>query len=359
MLDIDAILRMAASRTATDVHLCEDQPPMVRIDSELIETALEPVRKADLKHSLLALMNDKQREEFIQLGETDFGFSLDKLARIRANVYKQRTKIAAAFRLIPISVPTMEEVGLSPYIKDLIERRQGMLLVTGPTGSGKSTTIASMINHINSIRRCHIVTIEDPIEYIFENKLAKISQRQIGDDTQSFSRALKFVLRQDPDIIFIGEMRDAETIMASITCAETGHFVYSTLHTNDCAQTIDRIIDSFPGYQQNQVRMQLAMLLEVILSQMLIKGAQGGIVPIREVMVATTAVRNIIREGKVQQLYSIMQTSKAGGMVTFDEALFEAFKSGKISFDTAYLYSKNKDEFNRKGGRDKQSLMMK
>lgn len=348
MADLGQLFKFAIEKHATDIHLGINIPPLIRIDGDLLETSLPKLTQLEIEQMIFTLVNEKQKKEFLETGELDFGYTYQNSCRFRVNVYKERGSTAAAFRLIPVSIPTLEAIGLPKSIESVLDLIFGLILVTGPTGCGKSTTLAAMINYLNNKVAKHIVTVEDPIEYIFPRIRCKVSQREVARDTKTFLSALKYVLRQDPDIILIGEMRDLETTMAAITCAETGHLVMSTLHTIDTSQTVDRIIDSFSAEQQNQIRFQLSMLLQAIISQRLLKRTNGGLIAAREILIATDSVRNLIREQKTQQLYSVLQTSAKDAMLTMDQSIYSLYKSGLISRDTAYQNAKNKEDFKRK-----------
>lgn len=348
MADINQLFRLVLEKRATDLHLSVNLPPMIRIDGELFETSMPKLSQFEIEQMLFGIISEKQRKDYLEFGELDFAYTFQNSCRFRVNVFKERGNISSALRAIPVAIPSMDAIGLPKSIESVLDLIVGLVLVTGPTGSGKSTTLAAMINYLNNKVYKHVVTIEDPVEYMFPKVKCKFSQREIGKDTQSFAAALKYVLRQDPDIILVGEMRDPETIMAAITCAETGHLVFSTLHTVDTAQTVDRIIDSFPGHQQNQVRFQVSMLLQAIISQRLLKRVPNGLIAAREILIATDAVRNIVREQKTQQIYSILQTSNKDGMQTMDVSIMNLFKAGLISRETAIANFKNKEDFKRK-----------
>jgi twitching motility protein PilT len=308
----------------------------MRIDGALTAMNYARVTPPDSQRIAYDIMTDEQIQKFETNLELDFSYSLAKIARFRVNVYHQRGSVGAAFRLIPSTIQTFQELGLPQVLEDLVRRPRGFVLVTGPTGSGKSTTLASMIEYINRHEAVHIITVEDPIEYLHHHKESVIEQREVGADTSSFATALKYVLRQDPDVILFGEMRDLETVQAALTAAETGHLVLATLHTQDAVQTIDRIIDVFPSYQQQQVRIQLASTLQGIISQQLLPIIDGrSRVVATEVLIATPAIRNMIRDAKTHQLPTAMQTGHQYGMRTMDESLADLYRSGRISLDTA------------------------
>ncbi len=340
MYDIGELLLRVRSEGGSDLHLTVGIAPVIRIHGKLCPVDGPPLTAQDTKELVLSIMTETQRAALETEREHDFAYSLPGEARFRANAYYQRNSLGAAFRLIPKNIRTFEELGLPPVLKEMADKRRGLILVTGPTGSGKSTTLAAAIDHINRTRSEHIVTIEDPIEYLHTHIKSVVNQREVGSDTQSFMRALRHVLRQDPDVILIGEMRDLETVSSALTAAETGHLVFAMLHTNDAVQTVDRIIDVFPPYQQSQVRTQLAGALQGVVSQQLLPTPDGdGRVLAVEVMVATHGVRNIIREGKAHQLCTIMQTGSQQGMVTMDSSLADMYLRGRISYDTAMHHS--------------------
>jgi twitching motility protein PilT len=342
-LDMREILRIALERGASDVHLVSDAPPTLRVHGELRPLSdVEPLTPNVVRRLLFSLLSHGQRELYDLEKELDFALSVTGGHRFRVNAHQQRGTAAVSIRLIPNSVPPLESLGLPLIVRDLATRNQGLVLVTGPTGSGKSTTLAAMIDLINHRRCCHVITIEDPIEFVHRNDLALIEQREIGEDSKSFAAALKYILRQDPDVILIGEMRDPETIAAALTAAETGHLVLATLHANDAPATVDRIVDVFPPYQQSQIRTQLASELLAVLSQRLVRRADGqGRLGVFEVMVGTPAVRTLIRENKLHQLASVMETSARDGMITMDRALLDLVKRGAVSLDEAMRYLRN------------------
>jgi twitching motility protein PilT len=346
------LVRRAVEKNASDLHLRAGDWPRLRMDGELfiVEDA-QPTSEEEMHAYLYGMLTKKQIASFEGTHELDFSFGVPNLCRVRVNLYFQRGQFCASLRVIPNRIPTMEEIYLPPACYEFVKMHKGLVLVTGPTGSGKSTTLAAMLNHINASRRCHILTIEDPVEYLYENKLATVSQREVLLDTGSFGAALRHAFRQDPDVVMIGEMRDLETMQAAITLAETGHLTFSTLHTGEASQTIHRIIDSFPPHQQTQVRLQLAMSLEGIISQVLLplKG-QAGRVAAREVLVCNRGVKNLIREGKIPQIATAMQTGTDDGMVTMDAALVEYYRKGLITYETALGSSFDKREFADRSG---------
>ncbi|TLM73378.1 MAG: type IV pilus twitching motility protein PilT [Actinobacteria bacterium] len=333
-------------RGGSDLHVTVGSPPGIRIRGEIVPVenhkALSP---KDTMAMLLSLLSEEQRKRFETELELDFAYSIPGLSRFRANVFQQRNSMGAVFRVIPINIPTFEQLGLPKVCRYLAERPRGLVLVTGPTGSGKSTTLAAMVDHINATRSLHIITMEDPIEFMHRNKKAYVNQREIGEDTHSFSSALKRVLRQDPDVILVGEMRDLETISAAITAAETGHLVLATLHTTGGPETIDRIIDVFPPHQQQQVRMQLSNTLEGVLSQVLLRSTDGrSRVMAMEIMLGIPAIRNLIREGKTHQMPTIIQGGASLGMQTLDQSLKNLLQGGKCSFEEAIGKAQNPRE---------------
>ncbi|MCS6830188.1 MAG: type IV pilus twitching motility protein PilT [bacterium] len=347
-MHIDDLLRMVVQRDASDLHLRAGEPPILRIHGDLKRTDLPRLTAEDVKNLLYAILNEERKQRFERDKELDLSYEVPGLARFRVNMYWQQRCVGAALRLIPFRIRTIDELMMPPAVKELSMRPRGLFLVTGPTGSGKSTSLAAMIDHINTHKRCHIMTIEDPIEYMHHDKLSIINQRELGVDTHSFADALRHVMRQNPDVILVGEMRDLETIHLAITAAETGHLVMSTVHTQDAPQTIDRIVDVFPPEQQQQIRMQLSVVLVGVLSQTLLPNAQGtGRVAAFELMVATPSVRNLIREGKTHQIYSIMETSAQQGMQTMDRALADLHLNGLVSFEEAVLRCIDRENFMR------------
>ncbi len=345
---IDELLELVVETEASDLHLAVGLPPVLRIDGELKPTRYEPFDPPTLQRMVYDILTDEQIQRFETNLELDCSYQMRKISRFRVNVFRDRGNVAAAFRRIPTRVPTIRELGLPPVIEELARRPRGLLLVTGPTGSGKSTTLAAIINQINYERSEHIITIEDPIEYLHQHRKSIINQRELGEDTLSFSNALRSALREDPDVILVGEMRDLETIALAITCAETGHLVMATLHTNSAHESIDRIIDVFPPEQQEQIRVQLANNILAVLSQQLLpRAGQPGRVAAVEVMIATAAIRNLIRENKAFQIPSIIQTSGELGMQTMDQALAQLYKQSLISYETAMRRAQNPQELER------------
>ena len=339
------------------MHLTTGAPPLLRIDGQIIPLKLDALSAVDTKQLCYSVLTEEQKIEFEKRKELDLSFGVKNLSRYRANIFMQRGAVSGAFRAIPFKILTFEELGLPPVVPELAIKPRGLVLVTGPTGSGKSTTLASIIDRINTERRSHIMTIEDPIEYLHSHKRSVVNQRELGSDAHSFKDALKYVLRQDPDVVLIGEMRDLETMEAALTIAETGHLVFATLHTNSAAQSINRIIDVFPPHQRSQVRAQLSFVLEGVLNQLLIPraGAPGRVMAM-EVMVPNAAIRNLIREDKVHQIYSQMQMGQGkNGMQTMNQSLFSLYARRLITLDEALGRSTDQDELRSmietKGGR--------
>ena len=352
-LQIDEVLTAMVGTGASDVHLTTGSTPMVRVSGSLRPLdGFGTMSPESLRRTLYSILTQRQRETFETNLELDFSYSVRGLARFRVNLYQQRESIGAAFRVIPYEIKPLEDLGVPAVVSTFAGLPRGMVLVTGPTGSGKSTTLASIIDLANRTRADHIMTVEDPIEFLHRHKKSLINQREVGQDTHSFANALKHVLRQDPDIILVGEMRDLETISVALTAAETGHLVFATLHTQDAAQTIDRVIDVFPAHQQAQVRTQLAGAIQGVVCQTLCKKADGqGRVVATEVMIATPAIRNLVREGKTHQIYSAMQAGAQQGMHTLDQHLAELVKDGKITYEVGLEKCHHVEDFNRLTGR--------
>lgn len=347
MLALNELLELTIKEQASDLHITVGVPPIIRVNGELIQINSNKVMPADAEKYCKEILQDSYNE-YVSKGEIDTSYSVAGLGRFRVNIFKQRGSDALAIRVVALKIPTLSELSFPPVIKELTELQRGLVLVTGPTGSGKSTTLAAMINEINSTRSAHIITLEDPVEYLHKHNKSIINQREIGRDSLSYQNALKAVLREDPDVILVGEMRDIETISIAITAAETGHLVFSTLHTIGAAKTIDRIIDVFPPYQQQQIKVQLAAVLQGIVSQQLIpKQFDKGRVAALEIMIATTAIQNLIREGKTHQIESSVQTGSRYGMKTMDMALAELYKKGLISYESALTYSVDRDMLSR------------
>ena len=345
-MEIRDLLLLCIESKASDLHLTEKEPPILRIDGKLSRTGLAALQKEELKKMIYSILTNIQKEIFERDLELDFSLAFPDMDRFRVNLHVQKGSVEAAFRRVPLIIPTLGDLGLPAIVSDLARRPNGLVLITGPTGVGKTTTLASMVDLINNERECLIVSIEDPIEFIFTNKKSVIKQREVYADTRSFAEALRHTLRQDPNVIVVGEMRDLETISTALTAAETGHLVLATLHTPDAPQTIARIIDVFPPYQQQQVRLQLADSLQAVVSQLLLPGATGkGRVLATEIMVATPGVRNLIREQEIEQIPTMMQTGSQFGMKTMDKCLKELFKAGRITMDAAMAKVKSPEEF--------------
>lgn len=340
------LLRLMMEKGASDIHITTGSPPRLRIDGKLVSVDAEALGPTETKALCYSVLTDAQKHKFEENNELDLSFGVKGLSRFRANVFMQRGAVAGAFRAVPFQIKSFQELGLPPIVGELAKKSRGLLLVTGPTGSGKSTTLASIVDSINAERSEHIITIEDPIEYLHGHKKSLVNQREVNADTSSFSNALKYILRQDPDVVLIGELRDLETIEAALTVAETGHLTLATLHTNSAVQTMNRIIDVFPPHQQSQIRTQLSFVLEGIVAQQLIprKNGQGRVIGV-EVLVPNSAIRNLIREDKVHQLYSMMQTGQSKfGMQTMNQSLFELFTKGIISHEEAMARATVPDE---------------
>lgn len=348
-LTVEDILSKAKQAGASDVHITVGIPPKMRVNGALITMDGDRMTPADTLEIAVQVMNDKQKQRFEENGECDMSFAIAGQGRYRVNVYKQRGSIAMAFRLVDTQVPSAESLGVPQSVIDLYQKKRGLVLVTGPTGSGKSTTLASIIDQINNNREAHVITLEDPIEYLHAHKKSIVNQREIGLDSMSYAHALRAALREDPDVILVGEMRDFETISVAITAAETGHLVLSTLHTIGAASTVDRVIDVFPPHQQQQIRVQLANVLEAVISQQLIPTADGnGRVAAFEVLHTNPAVRNLIREGKTHQLTSVMQTNRKQGMITMDDALIQLYHDYRIDRDMALQFAQDQESMKMK-----------
>jgi len=347
MVDMRTLLKITMEANASDLHLTENTPPVLRIDGKLrMIKDFPPLSREDSKKLIYSILNDMQKEIFEREKELDFSLALPGMDRFRVNVHIQRGSVEAAFRRIPSRIPSMEELGLPYIVKDLARKPNGLVLVTGPTGMGKTTTLASMVDLINEERACIIISIEDPIEFVHKNKKSIIKQREVYSDTKSFAEALKRALRQDPDVIVVGEMRDLETISTALTAAETGHLVLATLHTPDAPQTVQRIIDVFPPHQQQQVRLQLADCLQGVISQLLLPKASGeGRVLATEIMIGSPGIRNLIREQEIEQIPTLIQTGAQYGMKTMDKSLKELYQKGLIDYETAISKAKNIQEF--------------
>lgn len=347
MIELQKLLEVMIEKKASDLHITTGAPPQFRVDGRLMSFDNTILTAPDTKRLCYSVLTDAQRHKFEEENELDFSFGIKGLSRFRGNIYMQRGAVAGAFRAISFDILNFSELGIPPVVNELIKKPKGLVLVTGPTGTGKSTTLAAMIDKINNERNAHIITIEDPIEYLHRHKNCIVNQREVNSDTKSFGAALRHILRQDPDIILIGEMRDLETIQAALTTAETGHLTFATLHTNSCVETINRIIDVFPPHQQTQVRTQLSFVLEGILSQQLIPKLGGkGRALAMEVLIPNPAIRNLIREDKIQQIYSLMQVGQSKfGMQTMNQALLSLVERHIISLEDAMERSHNLDEF--------------
>ena len=346
MATLYELLKVMIEKGATDLHISTGTSPRIRVDGKLLPLEGPPLVSAETKALCYSVLTDAQKHKFEENNELDLSFGVKGLSRFRANIFMQRGAVAGAFRTIPFTIKTFRELGLPDIVSELTRKPRGLILVTGPTGCGKSTTLATMIDKINSERQEHIITVEDPIEYLHAHKQCLINQREVNADTETFNTALKYVLRQDPDIVLIGEMRDLETIEAALTVSETGHLTLATLHTNTAVQTINRVIDVFPPHQQEQVRVQLSFVLEAVISQQLIPKKTGyGRVLAVEILVPNAAIRNLIREDKVHQIYSMMQTGQAKfGMQTMNQCLFDLYSKGLISYEDALGKSSVPDE---------------
>ena len=345
-MEIRELLMLCIEKKASDLHITDGEPPILRIDGKLNRTNLHVLDKENLKKMIYGILTNTQKEIFERDLELDFSLALPGMDRFRINIHTQKGSVEAAFRRVPLVIPTMNDLGLPSIVTDLARKPNGLVLLTGPTGVGKTTTLAAMVDLINSERESLIMCIEDPIEFIYTNKKSIIKQREVYSDTHSFAEALRHALRQDPNVIVVGEMRDLETISTTLTAAETGHLVLATLHTPDAPQTIERIIDVFPPHQQQQVKLQLADCLQGVVSQLLLPRASGhGRILSTEVMIGTPGIRNLIREQEIEQMPTLMQTGSQYGMKTMDKSLKELFQKGMISLDTAMSKVKNIDEF--------------
>src|SRR3989344_3278012 len=347
-LRIEILLEQVIKHKASDLHLQVGLPPMLRVDGTLVPVqAIDPLNEEAVETLVFSILDEDQKQILLKDKEFDFSFAFGDLGRFRVNAFNERGNLAAAMRLIPNEILTVEQLGLPPVINKFADYQRGLVLITGPTGSGKSTTLAALVNKINTERAVHIITIEDPIEFTHRHKKSVIVQREVHYDTYSFSTALRSSLREDPDVVLIGEMRDLETIAAAITIAETGHLVFATLHTNGAAQSIDRMVDVFPPYQQPQVRVQLSNMLMAICSQRLLPAIGGGRVAAAEILVATPAVRNIVREGKIHQLEAVIQTGAEHGMQSMDKTLVNLVHGGIVSYEEARSYAIDAEELDR------------
>ncbi|PKK92348.1 MAG: type IV pili twitching motility protein PilT [Candidatus Wallbacteria bacterium HGW-Wallbacteria-1] len=342
------LFRLVVEEKGSDLHMSVGSPPVIRIHGKMVRTKLPPVDKEKMRHLLFGILNDEQREKLDRDWELDFSIPVPGLCRFRANIFFQKDGPAGVFRVIPTKIPTLAELHMPQILTDIARKHKGMVLVTGPTGNGKSTTLAAMVDLINSERHEHIITIEDPIEFSHNHKSCIVNQREVGQNTKSFSAALRSALREDPDIILVGELRDLETIQMALTAAETGHLVFGTLHTSSAYKTIDRVIDVFPPHQQEQIRVQLSETLQAVVAQQLIPTVSGdGRVCALEILMNSPAISNLIREGKTYQIFSVLQTSKQQGMQTMDQSLKDLMKHKKISYDEALKRATDKKSFER------------
>jgi len=357
MVGLRQLLEEMVKMDASDLHLTVGSPPVARVDGKLVRMAYDPLTPEMTKKLAYSIMNEKQRLKFETASELDLSFGIENMSRFRCNVFVQRGNVAVALRQIPYKVKTFEELGLPKVVSEFAKLPRGLVLVTGPTGSGKSTTLAAVIDKVNRERQCHIITVEDPIEYLHRHQQAIVNQREVYSDTQYFASALKFALREDPDVVLVGEMRDLETIESALNISETGHLAFATLHTNSAAESINRIIDAFPSNQQEQVRVSLSFSLQAIVSQCLIPRQGGGRVLGLEILVVTPAVRALIRDDKVHQIYSMIQSGQKYGMKTMNQSLAELYNSGKITIGDAMGYSSNIQELNEMLTRGKSPAM--
>ncbi|KAB7624457.1 type IV pilus twitching motility protein PilT [Alkalilimnicola sp. S0819] len=344
-MDISDLLAFSVKNNASDLHISAGMPPMIRVDGDVRRINLPALEHKDVHSLVYDIMNDKQRKDFEEFLETDFSFEIPNLARFRVNAFNHNRGAGAVFRTIPSNVLTLEELGCPPVFKDIADNPRGIVLVTGPTGSGKSTTLAAMVNYKNENYHEHILTVEDPIEFVHESKKSLVNQREVHRDTLGFNEALRSALREDPDVILVGELRDLETIRLALTAAETGHLVFGTLHTSSAAKTIDRIIDVFPAAEKSMVRSMLSESLRAVIAQTLLKKVGGGRIAAHEIMIGTPAIRNLIREDKVAQMYSAIQTGQGTGMQTLDQCLQGLVRKGLVSKQDAQKKAANKDSF--------------
>ena len=344
-MDIAELLQLSVSQGASDLHLTAGMPPLLRVDGDIRPMDAPALDHATVQSLLDQIMNERQREDFARLLETDFAFAVPGLARFRVNAFTQHRGAAAVFRTIPATVLSMEQLAMGPVFRQIADAARGLVCVTGPTGSGKSTTLAALIDYINNSRYQHILTIEDPIEFVHQSRKCLVNQREVHRDTHGFNAALRSALREDPDIILVGELRDLETVRLALTAAETGHLVFATLHTTSAPKTIDRIIDIFPAAEKDMVRAMLSESLQAVISQTLLKKPTGGRVAAHEIMIGTPAIRNLIREHKVAQMYSAMQTGAASGMQTLDQALRDLLSKGLVDREEARSRARGPDSF--------------
>ena len=345
-MDVSDLLNFMVKNKASDLHLSAGQPPMIRVHGDIRKINLPALTHEETHAMVYDIMSDAQRKQYEDTFECDFSFEIKGVSRFRVNAFKQNRGAGAVFRSIPSKVLSLEDLNCPSVFKTIAEQPRGIVLVTGPTGSGKSTTLAAMVNYLNETTQSHILTIEDPIEFVHESKKSLVNQREVGPQTQSFKNALKSALREDPDIVLVGELRDLETISLALTAAETGHLVFGTLHTSSAAKTVDRVIDVFPAAEKEMVRAMLSESLRAVISQSLLKTSNGqGRVAAHEIMIGTPAIRNLIRENKVAQMYSMMQTGTQHGMQTLDQCLLDLVRSGKVTVDEARTYAQQKENF--------------
>ena len=344
-VDIAQLLAFAVKNNASDLHLSSGVPPIIRVDGDVKRINMPALKHKEVHSMVYDIMNDKQRKDFEEFLETDFSFEIPKLARFRVNAFNQNRGCAAVFRTIPSTILNLDDLGAPRIFKDIAMHPRGLALVTGPTGSGKSTTLAAMVDYVNDNKPDHIITIEDPIEFVHESKRSLVNQREVHRDTLGFSEALRSALREDPDVILVGEMRDLETIRLALTAAETGHLVFGTLHTSSAAKTIDRVVDVFPAAEKEMVRSMLSESLRAVISQTLLKRVGGGRIAAHEIMIGSPAIRNLIREGKIAQMYSAIQTGQSQGMQTLDQNLQELMMKGLITKEEARFRAVNKENF--------------
>ena len=344
-VDIAQLLAFAVKNNASDLHLSAGVPPIIRVDGDVKRINMPALKHKEVHSMVYDIMNDKQRKDFEEFLETDFSFEIPKLARFRVNAFNQNRGCAAVFRTIPSTILNLDDLGAPRIFKDIAMHPRGLALVTGPTGSGKSTTLAAMVDYVNDNKPDHIITIEDPIEFVHESKRSLVNQREVHRDTLGFSEALRSALREDPDVILVGEMRDLETIRLALTAAETGHLVFGTLHTSSAAKTIDRVVDVFPAAEKEMVRSMLSESLRAVISQTLLKRVGGGRIAAHEIMIGSPAIRNLIREGKIAQMYSAIQTGQSLGMQTLDQNLQELMMKGLITKEEARFRAVNKENF--------------
>ncbi len=344
MIGLRQLLEEMVKANASDLHLTVGAPPVIRVDGKLQRLNYDVLNNEATKKIAYSMLNEKQKLKFEQNSELDFSFGIEQMSRFRCNMFMQRGNVAVVLRQIPYEVKTFDELGLPKVIADFANLPRGLVLVTGPTGSGKSTTLAAIIDKINKEHACHIITVEDPIEYLHRHQKSLVNQREVYSDTNSFALALKYALREDPDVVLVGEMRDLETIEAALSIAETGHIAFATLHTNSAAESMNRIIDSFPANQQEQVRVSISFSLQAVVSQTLIPKIGGGRVLAMEIMVATPAIRALIRDDKVHQMYSMMQSGQKYGMKTMNQSLAELYLAGKVSLNDAMAHSPGQQE---------------